>query len=340
MNAQSQPLSAEELARRTLERRAIEAVIWGMPAVNAELMFHAMKDAKADFNQVVYWSRPVSWKNQTLTPNPDTIYLMPFYNTKDVGPMVLEIPPADKDASITGSIDDAWQEALEDVGPAGVDKGKGGKYLILPPGYKEKAPDGYIALQSQTYAGFALLRSNLKSGSDADIAKAVAYGKRVKFYPLSQAGNPPETKFVDAIDIVFDSTIPYDLRFFQMLDRVVQREPWLVRDKVMIDQLKTIGIEKGKPFKSDAKTQKILNDAALEAHAWLDDTYDNAYFPPPYYEGGHWATPGSMEVIEGLSMHFTKPDSYPVDSRGRQLLHGVFQPQAPGPGPVLSDDHR
>ena len=87
--------TSAELAERTLHRRAIEAVIWGMPAVNAELMFQAMKDAKADFNQVVYWSRPLSWKNQTLTPNPDTIYVIPFFNTKDAGPMVLDIPPAD-----------------------------------------------------------------------------------------------------------------------------------------------------------------------------------------------------------------------------------------------------
>ena len=260
--------AAAQLAERSSYRRAVEAVIWGMPAVNAELMFQAMTDAKGDFNQVVYWSRPVSWKNQTLTPNPDTIYLMPFYNTKDAGPMVLEIPPAEIESSITGSIDEAWQTALEDVGPAGVDKGKGGKYLILPPGYKDKAPDGYIVLPSNTYAGYALLRSNLKTASDADIAKAVAYGKRVRFYPLSQAGSPPETKFVDAIDVVFDSTIPYDLRFFQMLDRFVQREPWLERDKVMIDQLKTIGIEKGKPFNPGAKTQEILIDAGREMHAW------------------------------------------------------------------------
>ena len=260
----------QQLAERTLHRRAVEAVIWGMPAVNAELMFDAMVQARADFNQVVYWSRPINWKDQTLTPNPDTIYLMPYYNTKDVGPMVLEIPPAGEEESITGSIDDAWQTALEDVGPAGVDKGKGGKYLILPPGYKEKPPDGYIALQSATYTGFVILRSNLKSGSDADIAKAVAYGKRIKLYPLSQAAHPPPTKFVDVYDIMFDSTIPYDLRFFQALDRFVQREPWLERDKVMIDQLKTIGIEKGKPFNPDAGTQNILNDAASEAHAWLD----------------------------------------------------------------------
>ena len=80
-----------------------------MPAVNAELIFQAMRDAKADFNEAVYWSRPVDWKNQTLTPNPDTIYLMPIFNTKEVGPMVLEIPPADGGSSIIGSIDEAWQ---------------------------------------------------------------------------------------------------------------------------------------------------------------------------------------------------------------------------------------
>ena len=238
--------SPRALEDRSVERRAVEAVIWGMPAVNAQLMFDALAPAKADFNQVVYWSRPVNWKDQTLTPNPDTIYLMPFYNTQDAGPMVLEIPPAENDSSITGSIDsDALgRTALEDVGPAGVDKGRGGKYLILPPGYKDKAPDGYISLQSSTYTGYALLRSNFKTAGDADIAKAVAYGKRVKFYPLSKAANPPETKFVDAIDTVFDSTIPYDVRFFQTLDRFVQREPWLERDKVMIDQLRTIGISR------------------------------------------------------------------------------------------------
>jgi hypothetical protein len=134
---------------------------------------------------------------------------------------VLEIPAADENASITDSVDDAWQTAIEDVGPAGVDKGKGGMYVILPPGYTDKVPDGYIPMPSPTYTGFAILRSTLKSGSDADIAKAVDYGKRVKVYPLSQAANPPETKFVDAIDTVFDSTIPYDLRFFQALDRFV-----------------------------------------------------------------------------------------------------------------------
>ena len=69
-------------------------------------------------NQVVYWSRLPDWKTQTLTPNPDTIYLVALINTKDVGPVVLEIPPAEE-GSITGTVDDAWQSALEDVGRRG-----------------------------------------------------------------------------------------------------------------------------------------------------------------------------------------------------------------------------
>ena len=137
-----------------MERRAVEAVIWGMPAVNFDLMFQAMVKRGGKPNQIVYWSRLPDWKNQTLTPNPDTIYLMPFFNTKDVGPMVLEIPPADG-GSITGTVMDAWQVPWRTSGPAGVDKGKGGKYLILPPGHKDKAPDGYIALPSTTYRGYA-----------------------------------------------------------------------------------------------------------------------------------------------------------------------------------------
>jgi hypothetical protein len=172
----AQEIRGDQLDERSLHSRAVEAVIWGMPAVNAQLMFDSVKQAGSDFNQIVYWSRPLTWKNQTLTPNPNTIYVFPFYNTKDVGPMVLEIPSANKEDSITGSVDDAWQTALQDVGPAGVDKGKGGKYLILPPGYKEKVPDGYIALPSNTYTGFAILRSNLESESEmTDFANPNAY---------------------------------------------------------------------------------------------------------------------------------------------------------------------
>jgi hypothetical protein len=239
--------SPQELHERTLERRAVEAVIWGIPAVNYDLMLQEMlAKTKAKVNQIVYWSRPLDWHNQTLTPNPDAIYLMTFTNTKDVGPVVIEVPPAEG-GSINGNIVNIWQMPLEDAGPSGADQGKGGKYLILPPGYVEKIPDGYIPLKSDTFGGYALLRSNLASHSDADIEKSVAYAKKLKVYPLSQAANPPETVFTDAKDVLFDSTIRYDTSFFTSLDRIIQNEPWLPRDRVMIDQLRTLGIQRANP---------------------------------------------------------------------------------------------
>src|SRR6185312_2704663 len=95
---------------RLLHGRAVEAAIWGMPAVNADLMLQEMlTKTPGKVNQVIYWGRPLDWRNQTLTPNPDVIYLMVFFNTKDVGPVVLEIPPGDANASLTGNIDTVWQ---------------------------------------------------------------------------------------------------------------------------------------------------------------------------------------------------------------------------------------
>jgi hypothetical protein len=325
-------LTPSELAERTLHRRAVEAVIWGMPAVNYHLMYQALvRDANGAFNQIAYWSRLPDWKIQTLTPNPDAIYFTPFINTQDAGPMVLEIPAADED-SITGTVMDVWQCALEDVGPAGVDKGAGGKYLILPPGCQDKLPDGYIPLPSDTYQGYALLRSIPTSGGEADVAKAVAYGKRIRLYPLSEATQPPPTIFVDVVDLVYDSTIPYDLRFFESLNEIVQAEPWLERDKAMIDQLAAIGIEKGKAFDPDARTKDVLDDAAREAHVWLEARYQASLSMQPFYEGGHWARPGSRELFEGQATFFAKPDVYPVDVRGVTFSYGYFTPKHAGAG--------
>jgi hypothetical protein len=324
------PLTPAQLADREVHRRGVETVIWGMAAVNYDLMYQAAVKAKGSWNQIIYWSRLPDWKIQTLTPNPDAIYLTPFIITKDVGPVVLEIPPAD-DGSITGTIMDLWQSPLEDVGPAGVDQGKGGKYLILPPGYRDQAPAGYIALPSDTYEGYALLRSIPKSGSDADVAKAVAYGKRIRIYPLAQAAHLPATTFVDVVDVVYDSTIPYDVRFFESLNRIVQAEPWLERDRAMIDSLKSVGIEKGKAFNPNARTREVLDDAAGEAHAWLVARYE-ASFSSAYYERSHWALPVSHELLEGQQTFFAKPDVYPVDERGLAYSYAYFCPKHTGAG--------
>src|SRR5215471_4207447 len=273
-SAQAQSASTDNLNKRMLERRAVEAVIWGMPAVNYDLMLQEMltkTDGKV--GQAIYWGRPLDSKNQTLTPNPDALYFMVFFNTKD-GPVVLELPAGDANGSFNGNIVTVWQIPLEDAGLLGADKGAGGKYVILPPGYRDKAPDGTISLQSDTFGGYMLFRANLKSHSDADVQASIAYGKRMKVYPLAQAANPPTTVFTDVKDVLFDSTIRYDASFFEHLDRIVQNEPWLDRDRAMIDPLRSLGIEKGKPFHPDDATNATLASAAREAGAWLEAKYD------------------------------------------------------------------
>jgi hypothetical protein len=307
-------LTPARLAERTVHRRAVEAVIWGMPAVNYDLMLQEMLTrTPGKVGQVIYWGRPLDAKNQTLTPNPDALYFMVFFDTKS-GPVVLDLPPAGADGSFNGNIVTVWQMPLEDAGLLGVDKGKGGKFLVLPPGYKEKVPDGYFALQSDTFGGYVLFRANLASHSDADVQKSVAYGKRMKVYPLAQASNPPATVFTDVKDIDFDSTIRYDASFFRNLDRVVQGEPWLERDKAMIEKLQTLGIEKGKPFKPDAATEKVLDDAVKEAGAWLEMKYDVGF--PPFWEGGRWTYPTYPRLIAAMQNGFADPNDYPVDERG------------------------
>lgn len=291
-------------------------------------MLQAAADRGAKLNQVVYWSRPVNAKNQTLTPNPDTIYFNPFYDTSK-GPVVVEIPPADSDHVIVGSFDVSWQNALADVGPAGADKGKGAKYLITPPGYTEKAPEGYIVLPSETYRGFVILRSNFKSRSDADIKSAVEHGKRVKVYPLG--GNPDSTVFVDAYDQPYDATIPYDASFFELLNRFVQAEPWLTRDKVMIDSLKTIGIEKGKPFQPDADTKAILAQAAQEAHQLIAAKYERG-FVPAFFEQTGWGIPVPPETRDGLGNMFSDPKEYGLDGRAVMYHMAYFSPKVFGGG--------
>jgi hypothetical protein len=100
----------------------------------------------------------------------------------------------------------------------------------------------------------------------------------------------------------------------------------------MIDHLKSIGIEKGKPFNPDGKMQNMLVEAVGEAHAWIADKYETSYFPPPYYEGGHWHVPVSPDVIEGLHTFFANPDKYPVDGRGVAYTLGFFSAKHLGSG--------
>jgi hypothetical protein len=139
-NVSSQDFSLKQLQQRMLERRAVDAVIWGMPAVSLDALRQAyFRDGKAKYGDIIWWPKGSTWKNQSLTPNTTVRYLYVFSNTKEDGPVVLDLPPAANGASFLGTICDAWQVPLTDVGF----EGKGGKYLVLPPDYPGDVPAGY-----------------------------------------------------------------------------------------------------------------------------------------------------------------------------------------------------
>src|SRR5262249_4609863 len=151
----------------------------GMPIVSVDAMREAFfRDAGANYNDIVFWSKPSDWMTQLTTPNASSLYVYFNFNIKN-GPVVLDLP-ATVGAGLFGTLLDAWQVPLVDVGHKGEDEGEGGKYLLLPPDFKGTLPEGYILVQASTYNGYALLRAIPASGSEEDRAKAIELIKKHK----------------------------------------------------------------------------------------------------------------------------------------------------------------
>jgi hypothetical protein len=309
--AHAQNFSPNDLARRTVERRAVEAAIWGMPLVNTDAMRQAyFRDVGAKYNDICYFSKPADWKFQVTTPNASTNYVYFNYNLKD-GPVVVEIPAA-VGAGLLGSMVDAWDEPMNDIGPAGEDQGKGGKYLLLPPDFKGDTPAGFFPVRYPTYNGYALYRAIRASSSDADVAAALALVKKLRVYPLAQQANPPEQRFIDIHGKTFDGIADFDERFFDRLNRMVQEEPVLPRDLVVMGMLKSIGIEKGKEFKPDAAMQNILRAAVREAQTQFVEGLTS--YSHPWWPDRNWSPPDPRGVKTGFT--FQTADALDVDARG------------------------
>lgn len=290
MSAQRERESnSEQLALRTLERRAIEAAIWGLPIVSVDAMRRAyFRDAEAQYNDVVFFSQPADWKFLVTTPNASARYVYINFNTRVEGPVVVEIPAA-VGAGLFGSILDAWQVPLADVGPAGEDKGEGGRFLLLPPDHTDEVPPEYIPVNSKTYNCYALFRAISETSSAEDVAKVLGLVKKIRVYPLAQTANPPEQRYLDMYGKIFDGIVRFDESFYASLGRMIQEEPVQTHDAAIMNLLRSIGIEKDREFQPDDATREVLRNAAHEVHLWLMDrlpTYGQRYWPD-----GRWDIP-------------------------------------------------
>jgi hypothetical protein len=224
--------------------------------------------------------------------------------------VVLEVPAA-VGAGIYGQLCDMWDVPLEIVGPSGEDKGQGGKYLILPPDFKGDAPAGYFPVRMQTWGGFWLLRTIPNSTSESDVANAIALIKKIRVYPLAQAANPPEQRFIDAAGKLWDGYPRMDESFYAVLAKMVNEETVLPRDLAMMNILRSLGIEKGTVFKPDAVTNAIFKDAIKEAHATINDMQRAAV--SPYWQGTRWSLPDTTSLKTEFS--FQNANMLDYDSR-------------------------
>jgi hypothetical protein len=331
-SAPAQPFSPADLTRRTIERRAVEAAIWGMPLVNFDAMRQAyFRDAGAQYNDVMYWSKPSDWKNQTTTPNHSTNYVMFFMNLQD-GPVVVDIPAAEQEA-LYGTLIDSWTIPLLNVGNTGEDKGKGGKYLLLPAGSQEAPPAGYIPVQYATYNAHSLLRVITKSHSQEDLDKGIAYLRRLKIYPLASAASPPPTRFIDIADKPYEAVPVFDDTFYVSLARMVAEEPVLERDMTIMGQLRSLDIGKGVTFKPDAQRNAILKGAAAEAHAYLMEGY--ATNGDLWWEAQRkWRSLAPLAMAHSTKLSFIEPGrGVQIDERAYAWF-AMFGPVVPPPPQV------
>ena len=309
----TKPLTSKDLADRTVYRRAVDAVIWGLPLVGEDIQKQAyFRDGKANYNDIVWWPKGGGWKNQSPTPNVNTRYMYFFINTKQDGPVVVELPPAVPGASFYGTIEDAWYVPLIDIGF----EGKGGKYIVLPPDYKGNVPDGYTPVRPPTYNTMTLLRSILASLSEKDEQAGNELVKQVKVYPLSKAANPPAQRLLDMSEVMYNGLIKYDETFFTSLSRALNEEIVQPRDLQMMGMLLPLGIEKGKEFKPDAKTVEVLRRAAAEALAWLMDKA--ATDITPWWPGSQWVVP-TPPITVPTEFKWETPSYFGVDARGIAL---------------------
>lgn len=294
------PASFED---QLIYHRAFEVVIWAVPMVNTlhlreELQKHGVKNGT-----LAYLGSPPSSKTELPTYNNTTPYVFGSVSLSD-GPMVIEIPPVSDKAKYFGTVFNIWDSAIEDFGPAGIDKGKGGRFVVTPPNWKGIIPKGYQKLKSTSFDIHFLLRSVPAKDGEQGWDDAVKYSKNLKLYPLADAASPKANEWFDVtkIDGYFHGVPHFDISTFKLINTYVQEEFVQEYDKPMHGMLGFLGIEKGKPFNPDKKIEKILDQAARDAETYMRSKLQNGDPFTDYWPDKNWGIMRlSPEVMSSLA---------------------------------------
>ena len=260
--------AAQTLRDELLFQRATQTYLWALPLINTLGMKNGSEKVfGAGYNVLPIWKKRLDAKTLVTTPNSDVIYAMSYVDLGKDGPLVFEAPP-----NLQGILLDFWQHPIPvdggkffgDVGFFGPDAGKGGKFLLLPPGYKGEVPNGYFIYRSATNNVFVFLRSFYQDPKN--LTPAVALVEQSKIYPLNGKATAKPMQFPDASGIPANMLPVSDGSVFDDLKRLVDSEGSTLAESDSLGMLAAIGIVKGQPFTPDAHTREILDRAAKTAY--------------------------------------------------------------------------
>jgi hypothetical protein len=279
---------------------AFRAFVDTMQGVSIHALRQGLLSLGVKDNEVIVFSDLMDAKSLFLTANADTVYAIGILDLTK-GPMVLEVPP-----KFLGAIDDHWFGWVTDIGLPGADRGLGGKYLILPPGYDSPLPEGFFVARARTFRVAWFGRSFLENNDPKPAADAIRRFTKVYLYeaggvgtpiaeflagkaPLGRITPPPPTVFHEGSGKVMNTIPPNDWGFYEMLNEVVQQEPATSLDPELMGSVAAIGIVKGKPFAPDARMKKIMTEALAVANATSRSLFMNPRYPSWfYYPGSAW----------------------------------------------------
>jgi hypothetical protein len=274
-------------------QRASQAYMWSFPAVSvASIRAGLFRDLGATYNDIVLYQDFLDPRSIWLTGNNTTIYATSQMTLKD-GPVVLEVPAG----PTAGMFGDSWF-ITTGVGSIGPDKGNGGKYLLVPPGYQGELPkEGYFITPLKTVDANYFIRGIVIKG---DVAAAGDMIAKSRIYPYSERANPKPNRVLRVWGKYVNTIEPQGLEYWKLLSEVINNNPVQERDRFFMAMLKPLGIEKGKPFAPDARQKRILEEGARLGHAMTQATSFASRSTSPVYPGKNWANAfGDLNTTEG-----------------------------------------
>ena len=284
--------------------RGIEVFLNGIPGASLVALRAGCRAVGAIDGAIGIFQDLMDSKSLFLTANTESIYYVTWIDLRH-GPVVIESPPG-----VLGVINDFWFRYVTDLGNAGPDQGKGGKYLLLPPDHQRATPEGYFTFRSPTYGNLMLGRGFMKDGSTRAAVDSMTQHMRV--YPLAEAGAAHPATVIALSGREMNTVHANDFRFYEELDALIQEEPEDSYGPDMMGLFNAVGLIKGHPFAPDARLKGILTEAVAVGNAIARSIdFRNRLQEAPIYPDRHWNTP----FIGGSYQWLTKGGARNFDAR-------------------------